>query len=54
MASLNDTFVPSSTYNTLPLISQVAEAPTDHSQDLQDLCDLLSKHNVPPGASVSD
>ncbi|KAK9436813.1 hypothetical protein VB005_11628 [Metarhizium brunneum] len=52
MASLIDTFVPSTTYNTLPLISQVAGAPTDHSQDLQDLRELLSKHNVPKGVSV--
>lgn len=52
MASLIDTFVPSSTYNTFPLISQVAGAPTDHSQDLQDLRELLSKHNVPKGVSV--
>ncbi|KAI0403528.1 hypothetical protein F4802DRAFT_599123 [Xylaria palmicola] len=52
MASLIDTFVPSSTYNTLPLIRQVAGAPTDHSQDLQDLRELLSKHNVPKGVSV--
>ncbi|GJD04213.1 hypothetical protein ColKHC_13038 [Colletotrichum higginsianum] len=52
MSSLIDTFVPSSTYNTLPLISQVAGAPTDHSQDLQDLRELLNKHNVPEGVSV--
>ncbi|KAL1848330.1 hypothetical protein Daus18300_013656 [Diaporthe australafricana] len=52
MAPLIDTFVPSSTYNTLPLISQVAGAPTDHSQDLQDLRELLSKHNAPEGVSV--
>lgn len=52
MASLIDTFVPSSTYNNLPLISQVAGAPRDHSQDLQDLRELLSKHDVPKGISV--
>ncbi|KAI7782238.1 hypothetical protein LA080_013784 [Diaporthe eres] len=52
MASLIDTFVTSSTYNTLPLISQVAGAPADHSQDLQDLRELLSKHNVPKGGEV--
>ncbi|GJC90446.1 hypothetical protein ColLi_13284 [Colletotrichum liriopes] len=52
MATLIDTFVPSSTYNTLPLISQVAGAPTDHFQDLKDLRDLLNKHNVPKGVSV--
>ncbi|KAK2036893.1 hypothetical protein LZ31DRAFT_613710 [Colletotrichum somersetense] len=51
-ATLVDTFVPFSTYNTLPLISQVAEAPTDHLQDLQDLRELLNKHNVPKGVSV--
>ena len=52
MASLIDSFVPSSTYNTLPSISQVAEAPKDHSQDLQDLRELLKKHKVPKGVSV--
>ncbi|OTA54013.1 hypothetical protein K449DRAFT_389539 [Hypoxylon sp. EC38] len=52
MAPLIDTFVLSSTYNTLPLISQVAGAPEDHSQDLQDLRELLNKHNVPNGVSV--
>ncbi|KAK1948826.1 hypothetical protein LY78DRAFT_664697 [Colletotrichum sublineola] len=52
MTTLVDTFVPSSIYNTLPLISQVAGAPTDHSQDLQDLRELLNKHNVPKGVSV--
>ncbi|OAQ59615.1 hypothetical protein VFPPC_13534 [Pochonia chlamydosporia 170] len=52
MGSLIDTFVPSSTYNTLPLISQVAEAPNDHIQDLQDLRELLNKHKVPKGVSV--
>ncbi|KAI0098050.1 hypothetical protein GGR51DRAFT_552715 [Nemania sp. FL0031] len=52
MASLIDTFVLHSTYNTLPLITQVAEVPNDHSQDLQDLRDMLNKHNVPKGVSV--
>ncbi|CAG9945609.1 unnamed protein product [Clonostachys rosea f. rosea IK726] len=52
MSSLIDTFVPSSTYNTLPLISQIAGAPEDQTQDLQDLHELLSKHNVPNGVSV--
>jgi len=52
MACLIDTFVLSSTYNSLPLISQVATAPEDHSKDLQDLRELLSKHNVPKGVSV--
>lgn len=52
MASLVDNFVPSSTYNTLPLISQVAGVPKEHSQDLQDLRELLNKHNVPKGVSV--
>ncbi|KAM5361948.1 hypothetical protein ACJA88_014257 [Fusarium oxysporum] len=52
MVSFIDTFVPSSTYNTLPLISQVAGAPKDHFQDLQNLRELLNKHNVPKGVSV--
>lgn len=52
MSPLLDTFVPSGTYNTLPLIEQVAGAPEDHAQDLQDLRELLNKHNVPKGVSV--
>ncbi|OTA93922.1 hypothetical protein M434DRAFT_11151 [Hypoxylon sp. CO27-5] len=52
MGLLIDTFVLPSTYNALPLISQVAGAPEDHSQDLQDLRELLNKHNVPKGVSV--
>ncbi|KAL1894083.1 hypothetical protein Cpir12675_003818 [Ceratocystis pirilliformis] len=52
MASFIDTFMPSNTYNTLPLTSQVSGAPTDHSQDLQDLRELLNKHNAPKGVSV--
>ncbi|KAJ8069936.1 hypothetical protein OCU04_000344 [Sclerotinia nivalis] len=52
MASLIDTFVPSNVYNSLPLISQVAEAPEDHASDLRELRDLLSRHNVPKGVSV--
>ncbi|KAG8416984.1 hypothetical protein J3459_013037 [Metarhizium acridum] len=52
MACLIDNFVPSMTYNSLPLISQVAEAPEVHSRDLQDLRELLEKHNVPRGVSV--
>jgi hypothetical protein len=52
MTSIIDTFVPSSTYNTLPSISQVAGAPEDHSQDLQDLRELLKKHNVSKDVSI--
>ncbi|OAA46792.1 hypothetical protein BBO_03347 [Beauveria brongniartii RCEF 3172] len=37
MATLIDNLVSSSTYNTLPLISQVAAAPKDQSDDLRDL-----------------
>ncbi|RJE17523.1 hypothetical protein PHISCL_10140 [Aspergillus sclerotialis] len=48
----SNTFVPSTTYNTLPLISDVARAPKDHSQDLQDLRELLNKHKVPEGIIV--
>ncbi|KAM3456668.1 hypothetical protein MY3296_001623 [Beauveria thailandica] len=52
MATLIDNLVSSSTYNTLPLISQVAAAPKDQSDDLRDLRQLLHKHNVPKGVSV--
>lgn len=52
MSSIVDTFVASSTYNSLPLISQVAEAPEQNAQDLEDLRDLLKKHNVPEGVSI--
>ncbi|KAK4169909.1 hypothetical protein QBC43DRAFT_340462 [Cladorrhinum sp. PSN259] len=52
MASLINTFVSSNTYNTLPFISQVAGAPQDRSQDLQDLRELLNKYNVPKGVSI--
>ncbi|KAK2598778.1 hypothetical protein N8I77_012165 [Diaporthe amygdali] len=40
------------TYSALPLIRQVAGAPTDRSQDLQDLGELMSKQNVPKGVGV--
>lgn len=52
MGSIIDTLLPSSIYNTLPFISQVAEAPGEHSKDLEDLRELLRKHNVPKGVSV--
>ncbi|KAG6049275.1 hypothetical protein E4U39_006262 [Claviceps sp. Clav50 group G5] len=52
MASLINTLVPSSTYNSLPLISQVAEAPKDYSKDLEVLRELLKKHGIPQGVSV--
>ncbi|KAI1172841.1 hypothetical protein F4777DRAFT_560010 [Nemania sp. FL0916] len=52
MASLINTFVPSNIYNTLPLIAQVASAPEDHVEYLQDLRELLSKHKVPHGVSI--
>jgi hypothetical protein len=52
MASLINTLVPSGTYNTLPLISQVADAPKDYSKDLEVLRELLKKHEVPQGVSV--
>ncbi|PMB65267.1 hypothetical protein BM221_008623 [Beauveria bassiana] len=52
MATLIDSLVLSSTYNTLPLISHVAAAPKDQYHDLQDLRQLLHKHNVPKGVSV--
>ncbi|KAK9437934.1 hypothetical protein VB005_08939 [Metarhizium brunneum] len=40
------------TYNSLPLISQVAEAPELYARDLQDLRELLQKHTVPRGVSI--
>ncbi|KAG5979386.1 hypothetical protein E4U55_005227 [Claviceps digitariae] len=52
MGTILDTFVPFNAYNALPFINQVAAAPDDHSQDLQDLRDLLNKHNVPAGVSI--
>ncbi|KAK8927799.1 hypothetical protein VCV18_004286 [Metarhizium anisopliae] len=52
MASLIDDFVPSMTYSSLPLISQVTEAPEIYARHLQDLRELLQKHHVPRGVSV--
>ncbi|PHH87883.1 hypothetical protein CDD83_8292 [Cordyceps sp. RAO-2017] len=52
MGSLVDTLVLSGTYNALPLISQVSGAAEYHSQDLQDLRELLHRHNVPKDVSI--
>jgi hypothetical protein len=46
MGSLINTFVPHGTYNDLPHISDVAQAPIDDIKDLNDLCALLDKHHV--------
>lgn len=52
MASLIETFVPFSTYNSLPHIKDVANVPNDNSEDLEDLRKLLAKHNVPKDVSI--
>ncbi|KAI1264083.1 hypothetical protein F5Y18DRAFT_392467 [Xylariaceae sp. FL1019] len=52
MRSPSSTFVPSSTYNSLPLISAVAGAPEEHAQELKELRELLDKHQVPKGVSI--
>lgn len=52
MASFIETFVPFSTYNSLPCIEEVANAPSDHSKDIKDLRKLLAKHHVPKDVSI--
>ncbi|VUC26775.1 unnamed protein product [Clonostachys rosea] len=52
MSLLIETFVPSSTYNHLPLITEVASAPDIYKKDLEELRELMQKHNVPKGVSV--
>ncbi|KAM0226763.1 hypothetical protein ACHAPO_012097 [Fusarium lateritium] len=52
MAFIKDTLVPSSTYNSLPHISEVNHAPKDFADDLNDLRALLRDHDVPNGISV--
>ncbi|CAI6267684.1 unnamed protein product [Periconia digitata] len=52
MESLIDTFVSSSTYNSLPHIQDVSDAPKTHIQDLEDLRALLVKHKVPRDISI--
>ncbi|KAF2474704.1 uncharacterized protein BDR25DRAFT_332077 [Lindgomyces ingoldianus] len=52
MASLTETLVPFATYNSLPHIRDVANAPEDHADDLKDLRQLLDKHKVPKGVSI--
>ncbi|EEQ29276.1 hypothetical protein McanMca71_006678 [Microsporum canis] len=50
--SLKNSFVSSATYNSLPRISEVATVSQDHSDDLNELRVLLTKHNVPSTVSV--
>ncbi|KAF2252487.1 hypothetical protein BU26DRAFT_257636 [Trematosphaeria pertusa] len=52
MASTKDTFVSSATYNSLPHISDVGDAPEKHADALRALRALLNEHHVPPGISV--
>ena len=52
MASLIEKFLPFSIYNNLPHIRDVANAPNNHLEDLEDLRKLLAKHNVPKGVSI--
>ena len=52
MASLIETFLPFSTYNVLPHIKEAANVPSDHSEDLEDLRKLLTKHDVPKDVSI--
>jgi hypothetical protein len=52
MDILKDTFIPFSTYNTLPHISEVNQVPEVCSTDLEDLRGLLAKHKVPRGVSI--
>ena len=49
---LIDTFVPSGIYNALSHINEVSDAPDNHANDLEDLRNLLTKHNAPRGISV--
>lgn len=52
MASLTETLVPFDTYNSLPHIRDVANAPEEHANDLKDLRELLDKHKVPKDVSI--
>jgi len=52
MASLTETLVQFATYNSLPHIRDVANAPEDHANDLKDLRQLLDKHKVPKDVSI--
>lgn len=45
-------FVSSTAYNSLPCIGEVAHAPQDHADDLNDLRLLLTKHSVPSSVSI--
>lgn len=52
MAFLIDSLVPSTTYNKLPHVGDVRDAPVDHAQDLKDLGELLIKHQVPKNVVI--
>lgn len=52
MAPLIDTFVPSSVYNSLPHIQDVASAPDENEMDLEHLRALLVKYDVPNDISI--
>ena len=52
MASLIDTFVPFDIYNSLPHIEQVATTLDDHSEDLNVLRQLLTKHEILKDVSI--
>jgi hypothetical protein len=46
MTTFQSLFVSTDIYNQLPHISDVADVPTEHRNDLEDLLALLVKHNV--------
>ena len=50
--SLKNNFISSATYRALPRISEVATVSQDHSDDLEELRVLLTKHNVPSAVSI--
>lgn len=52
MATLTDTLVSSSIYNSLPNIEEVQDVPSTNSSDLADLRAFLTKHKVPLGISI--
>ena len=52
MSSLQNNFISSSSYNSLPNIYDVADVPTIHRKDLDDLRQVLQKHNVPPTVCI--
>jgi hypothetical protein len=52
MSLLNNNFVSSTTYNSLPHIRDVTDVPKVNYDDLDDLRALLTKHNVPASVCV--